>query len=231
MGIFNDIKEDFSSIRKNDPAIKSNIELFFNYPGLIAIINYRIAHKLYQKKFRVLARIIMGITQFITNIDIHPACSIGKGIFIDHGIGVVIGETAILKDNITIYQGVTLGGVTLEGTKRHPTIQSGVTIGAGAKILGNITIGENAKIGANSVVIRDVPDNATAVGIPARVIQKGRIKESSAMNKIPDIDRQLFNYMLKRMQILESKIDCNENKKELEDLDRLYDSFLKSIKD
>lgn len=231
MGIFNDIKEDFSSIRKNDPAIKSNIELFFNYPGLIAIINYRIAHKLYQKKFRVLARIIMGITQFITNIDIHPACSIGKGIFIDHGIGVVIGETAILKDNITIYQGVTLGGVTLESTKRHPTIQSGVTIGAGAKILGNITIGENAKIGANSVVIRDVPDNATAVGIPARVIQKGRIKESSAMNKIPDIDRQLFNYMLKRMQILESKIDCNENKKELEDLDRLYDSFLKSIKD
>ncbi len=231
MGIFNDIKEDFSSIRKNDPAIKSNIELFFNYPGLIAIINYRIAHKLYQKKFRVLARIIMGITQFITNIDIHPACSIGKGIFIDHGIGVVIGETAILKDNITIYQGVTLGGVTLEGTKRHPTIQSGVTIGAGAKILGNITIGENAKIGANSVVIRDVPDNATAVGIPARVIQKGRIKESSAMNKIPDIDRQLFNYMLKRIQILESKIDCNENKKELEDLDRLYDSFLKSIKD
>lgn len=231
MGIFNDIKEDFSSIRKNDPAIKSNIELFFNYPGLIAIINYRIAHKLYQKKFRVLARIIMGITQFITNIDIHPACSIGKGIFIDHGIGVVIGETAILKDNITIYQGVTLGGVTLESTKRHPTIQSGVTIGAGAKILGNITIGENAKIGANSVVIRDVPDNATAVGIPARVIQKGRIKESSAMNKIPDIDRQLFNYMLKRIQILESKIDCNENKKELEDLDRLYDSFLKSIKD
>ena len=231
MGIFNDIKEDFSSIRKNDPAIKSNIELFFNYPGLIAIVNYRIAHKLYQKKFRVLARIIMGITQFITNIDIHPACSIGKGIFIDHGIGVVIGETAILKDNITIYQGVTLGGVTLESTKRHPTIQSGVTIGAGAKILGNITIGENAKIGANSVVIRDVPDNATAVGIPARVIQKGRIKESSAMNKIPDIDRQLFNYMLKRMQILESKIDCNENKKELEDLDRLYDSFLKSIKD
>ena len=231
MGIFNDIKEDFSSIRKNDPAIKSNIELFFNYPGLIAIINYRIAHKLYQKKFRVLARIIMGITQFITNIDIHPACSIGKGIFIDHGIGVVIGETAILKDNITIYQGVTLGGVTLESTKLHPTIQSGVTIGAGAKILGNITIGENAKIGANSVVIRDVPDNATAVGIPARVIQKGRIKESSAMNKIPDIDRQLFNYMLKRIQILESKIDCNENKKELEDLDRLYDSFLKSIKD
>lgn len=231
MGIISDIKEDFLSIKKNDPAIKSNIELFFNYPGLIAIVNYRIANKLYKRNFRVLARIIMGFTQFITNIDIHPACKIGKGIFIDHGIGVVIGETAILYDNITIYQGVTLGGVTLESTKRHPTIKSGVTIGAGAKILGNITIGENVKIGANSVVIRDVPDNATAVGIPARVIKKGRTKESNAMNKIPDIDRQLFNYMLKRMQILESKIICNKNKKELEDLDKLYDSFLKSIKD
>ncbi len=231
MGIISDIKEDFLSIKKNDPAIKSNIELFFNYPGLIAIVNYRIANKLYKRNFRVLARIIMGFTQFITNIDIHPACKIGKGIFIDHGIGVVIGETAILHDNITIYQGVTLGGVTLESTKRHPTIKSGVTIGAGAKILGNITIGENVKIGANSVVIRDVPDNATAVGIPARVIKKGRTKESNAMNKIPDIDRQLFNYMLKRMQILESKIICNKNKKELEDLDKLYDSFLKSIKD
>lgn len=190
MGIFSDIKEDFSGVRKNDPAIKSNIELFFNYPGLIAIVNYRIAHKLHKKNFKVIARIIMGFTQFITNIDIHPACVIGKGIFIDHGIGVVIGETAILKDNITIYQGVTLGGVTLESTKRHPTILSGVTIGAGAKILGNITIGENSKIGANSVVIRDVPDNSTAVGIPARVIQKGRMKESNAINKIPDIDRQ-----------------------------------------
>lgn len=231
MGIISDIKEDFLSVKKNDPAIKSNIELFFNYPGLIAIVNYRIANKLYKRNFRVLARIIMGFTQFITNIDIHPACSIGKGIFIDHGIGVVIGETAILHDNITIYQGVTLGGVTLESTKRHPTIKSGVTIGAGAKILGNITIGENVKIGANSVVIRDVPNNATAVGIPARVIKKGRTKESNAMNKIPDIDKQLFNYMLKRMQILESKIDCNDNKKELEDLDKLYDSFLKSIKD
>lgn len=231
MGIFSDIKEDFSSIKKNDPAIKSNIELFFNYPGLIAIVHYRIAHRLYKRKFRLLARIIMGFTQFITHIDIHPACSIGKGVFIDHGIGVVIGETAILKDNITIYQGVTLGGVTLEKTKRHPTIESGVTIGAGAKILGNITIGENAKIGANSVVIRDVPPNSTAVGIPARIIQKGRIKDSNAMDKIPDIDRQLFNYMLRRIQILESRIDCKDCEKELKDLDKLYDNFIKSIKD
>lgn len=231
MGIFNDIKEDFLSIKKKDPAIKSNIELFFNYPGLIAIVHYRIAHRLYKRKFRLLARIVMGFTQFITHIDIHPACIIGKRIFIDHGIGIVIGETAILKDNITIYQGVTLGGVTLEKTKRHPTIESGVTIGAGAKILGNITIGENAKIGANSVVIRDVPPNSTAVGIPARIIQKGRIKDSHAMDKIPDIDRQLFNYMLRRIQILESRIDCKDCKQELQNLDNLYDNFIKSIKD
>ncbi|RDU57581.1 serine O-acetyltransferase [Helicobacter sp. MIT 99-5507] len=231
MGIFNDIKEDFLSIKKKDPAIKSNIELFFNYPGLIAIVHYRIAHRLYKRKFRLLARIVMGFTQFITHIDIHPACIIGKRIFIDHGIGIVIGETAILKDNITIYQGVTLGGVTLEKTKRHPTIESGVTIGAGAKILGNITIGENAKIGANSVVIRDVPPNSTAVGIPARIIQKGRIKDSHAMDKIPDIDRQLFNYMLRRIQILESRIDCKDCKQELQNLDNLYYNFIKSIKD
>ncbi|RAX53205.1 serine O-acetyltransferase [Helicobacter sp. 16-1353] len=230
MGLFSIIKEDFATVKKSDPAIKSNIELFFNYPGLIAIVHYRIAHKLYTKNMKVFARILMGWTQFITNIDIHPSCIIGRRIFIDHGIGVVIGETAILKDDITIYQGVTLGGVSLEQVKRHPTIESGVTIGAGAKILGNITIGENAKIGANSVVIKDVPQNTTAVGIPARVIQKGRIQESSAMNKIPDIDRQLFNYILQKIEIIESKLkeDC---KKETKELDEIYDSFIKTIKD
>lgn len=230
MGLLGIIKEDFITVKKSDPAIKSNIELFFNYPGLIAIVHHRIAHKLYTKNFKILARILMGFTQFMTNIDIHPSCIIGRRIFIDHGIGVVIGETAILKDDITIYQGVTLGGVSLEQVKRHPTIESGVVIGAGAKILGNITIGKNAKIGANSVVIKDVPQNSTAVGIPARVIQKGRIQESSAINKIPDIDRQLFNYILQKIDIIESKLkeDC---KKETKELDKLYDSFIKTIKD
>lgn len=233
MGLWSLIKEDFAIVRQKDPAIKSNIELFFNYPGLIAIVHYRIAHIFYLKKFRILSRIIMGFTQFVTNIDIHPACTIGRRVFIDHGIGVVIGETAILEDDITIYQGVTLGGVSLDKVKRHPTILSGVTIGAGAKILGNITIGENVKVGANSVVIKDVPANCTAVGIPARVIKKGRIKESSAINKIPDIEAQMFNYILKRLEILESRLgdNCSNSAKEkLKELDSLYESFIKTIK-
>lgn len=233
MRLWNLIKEDFSLIRQKDPAIKSNIELFFNYPGLVAIIHYRIAHRLYKRNFRILARIIMGFTQFVTNIDIHPACSIGRRIFIDHGIGVVIGETAILENDITIYQGVTLGGVSLNQGKRHPSILSGVTIGAGAKILGNITIGENSKIGANSVVIKDVPPNSTAVGIPARVIQKGRIKESSAINKLPDIEAQMFNYILKRLEILENRLnnECKDSKEKLSELESIYESFIKTIKE
>lgn len=232
IGLWSLIKEDFNLIRQKDPAIKSSIELFFNYPGLIAIIHYRIAHRLYKRNFRILARIIMGFTQFITNIDIHPACSIGRRIFIDHGIGVVIGETAILENDITIYQGVTLGGVSLNQGKRHPTILSGVTIGAGAKILGDIIIGENAKIGANSVVIKEVPSNSTAVGIPARVIQKGRMKESSAINKLPDIEAQMFNYILKRIEILEDRLNnkCEDSKDKLEELDSIYESFIKTIK-
>ncbi len=177
------IKEDFCIVRKKDPAINSSIELFFNYPGLIALVHYRIAHRLHKAGFKVVARIIMGLTGFITNVDIHPAAQIGRRVFIDHAIGVVIGETAEVGNDVMIYQGVTLGGTSLDKVKRHPTIEDGVVIGAGAKILGNIRIGENAKIGANSVVIKDVPKDCTAVGIPARVIVKGRAKEASAINR------------------------------------------------
>ena len=168
--LFAMIKEDFATPVRKDPALKSRFELFFNYPGLIALVHYRIAHALYQKKWRLLSRIIMGWTQFLTNIDIHPAAQIGRRVFIDHGIGVVIGETAIVGDDVTIYQGVSLGGVSLARAKRHPTLESGVVVGAGAKVLGDILIGQNAKIGANSVVIKDVPAECTAVGIPARII-------------------------------------------------------------
>ena len=234
------IKEDFCIVRQKDPAINSSIELFFNYPGLIALVHYRIAHRLHRAGFKVVARIIMGLTGFITNVDIHPAAKIGRRVFIDHAIGVVIGETAEVGNDVMIYQGVTLGGTSLDKVKRHPTIEDGVVIGAGAKILGNIRVGENAKIGANSVVIKDVPKDCTAVGIPARVIVKGRAKEASAINKLPDIDRALFEYLLKRIQILESQIvesmsDSAENatsqkhQNEKEELDRIYSAFLRSL--
>lgn len=184
MGIWELLKEDFSTPSSRDPALKSKIELFFNYPGLIALAHYRVAHRLYKNEWRVLARIIMGFAQFLSNIDIHPAAQIGRRVFIDHGIGVVVGETAIIGDDVTIYQGVSLGGVSLEKTKRHPTLESGVIIGAGAKVLGNITIGRNAKVGANSVVIKDVPPESTAVGIPARVIPPKDSEAGEASGKM-----------------------------------------------
>ena len=224
--LFGTIKEDFRVILEKDPAINSKIELFFNDPGLIALVHYRLAHKLHLKGFKILARILMGFTQWITNIDIHPACKIGHRVFIDHGIGVVIGETAEVGNEVTIYQGVSLGGVSLEKTKRHPTIEDNVVIGAGAKVLGNITIGANSKIGANSVVITSVPPNSTAVGIPAKVVVKGK---SNDLNKIPDIQFQLFNYLQKRLELLESQIPHSEElQASIEKLNLIYYEFLKS---
>ncbi len=226
------IKEDFSIVWERDPAIHSKLELFTNYPGVWSIFWYRIAHRLYTKGFRILARMIMGINQIFTGIDIHPAAKIGRRVFIDHGIGVVIGETTEIGDDVLIYQQVTLGGVSLSHGKRHPTIEDGVVIGAGAKVLGNITIGKNAKIGANSVVVKDVPPESTAVGIPARVVSKGLDKGKLSHNKLPDIDKELFEYLLKRFALLEHAYlngDKELLKKE-EELDTIYQEFLKSMK-
>ncbi|EAH8343778.1 serine O-acetyltransferase [Campylobacter coli] len=175
MGFFDIIKEDFSQPKAQDPAYNSCIELFFNYPGVWAVVNYRFAHFFYTKKFKRTARIISGISQFLTGVDLHPGATLGRRIFIDHANGVVIGQTAVIEDDVLIYQGVTLGGTSLEkGIKRHPTIKKGVIIGSGAKVLGNITIGENAKIGSNAVVVKDVGANLTAVGIPAYIVEERR---------------------------------------------------------
>ena len=232
MGVFADIKEDFLNAYKNDPALTSKLDLIFNYPGIWAIAWYRIAHKLYISHFKRLARIIMGINQIFTNIDIHPAAQIGKRVFIDHGFGVVIGETTIIEDDVLIYQGVTLGGVSLTHGKRHPTIKKGAVIGAGAKILGNIEIGEHAKIGANSVVVKQVPDCSTAVGIPAHIIEKGRCKDPFMHNMLPDINKEMFEYMLKRVAILEH-ILMQEHQELLDEdlqLEHIYESFIKSMR-
>ncbi|QOP45726.1 serine O-acetyltransferase [Sulfurimonas paralvinellae] len=232
MGLFTEIKEDFSNAYKNDPALNSRLDFLFNYPGVWAVAWYRVAHRLYNANFKRIARIIMGITQIMTNIDIHPAAKIGKRVFIDHGTGVVIGETAVVEDDVLIYQGVTLGGVSLTHGKRHPTIKQGVVIGAGAKVLGNIEIGEHAKIGANSVVVKPVPDCSTAIGIPAHVIEKGRCKDPFMHNMLPDINKEMFEYLLKRVAVLEH-ILVKDNKEVLEqdlELEQIYDSFIKSMK-
>ena len=232
MGVFSLIKEDFTNAYKNDPALHSKFDFLFNYPGVWAIAWYRIAHKLYLSNFKSLARIIMGFTQILTNIDIHPGAQIGRRVFIDHGVGVVIGETTIIEDDVLIYQGVTLGGVSLQQGKRHPTIRSGVVIGAGSKILGNIEIGQDAKIGANSVVVKPVPSCSTAVGIPAHVIEKGRCKDPFMHNMLPDINKEMFEYLLKRVAVLEH-ILVKDNKEVLEqdlELEQIYESFIKSMK-
>lgn len=232
MGIYAQIKEDFSNAYKNDPALNSKIDFIFNYPGVWAIAWYRIGHKLHKSNFKRLARIIMGLNQMITTIDIHPAATIGQRVFIDHGVGVVIGETAVIEDDVLIYQGVTLGGVSLTHGKRHPTIKKGAVLGAGAKVLGNITIGEYAKIGANSVVVKEVPDCSTAIGIPAHVIAKGRCKDPFMHNMLPDINKEMFEYLLKRVAILEHILVKDNNNVLVEDLEleSIYESFIKAMK-
>ncbi|MEY4503951.1 MAG: hypothetical protein RL154_243 [Pseudomonadota bacterium] len=232
MTAFRYIIEDFKSVIERDPAINSKVELFFNYPGLWAIFWYRIAHSLHKKNFKITAKVIMGVSQILTNMDINPAATIGRRVFIDHGIGVVIGETAEVGDDVTIYQGVTLGGVSLNKGKRHPTIESGAVIGSGAKVLGNITVGANAKVGANSVVIRDVPPECTAVGVPARVIKKGEDKSPLSHNNLPNISNEVFEYLIKRIAKLESILQQTHPETEIFDknLDVAYEDFLKSVK-
>lgn len=175
MGLVKYIKGEMQTIRERDPAIKSSMEVFL-YPSFKAIIRYRVAHKLYKRKHYFLARWLSQRTVRKTGIEIHPGATIGKGLFIDHGYGVVIGETAIIGDNVTLYQGVTLGGTGKEKGKRHPTIGNNVMISAGAKILGSFVIGENSKIGAGSVVLSEVPPNSTVVGVPGRVVKRDNVK-------------------------------------------------------
>lgn len=164
--------EDLNAVMERDPAVRNKVEAFFCYSGIHALIFYRISHFFYKIKLFFIARMISQLGRFLTGIEIHPGAIIGKGLFIDHGMGVVIGETAEVGDNVTIYQGVTLGGTGKDTGKRHPTIYNNVTIGSGAKILGPITVRENSKIGAGAVVVKSVPSNTTAVGVPAHTEQK-----------------------------------------------------------
>jgi serine O-acetyltransferase len=213
MGFMKYIREEMQIIKERDPAIKTPLEVFL-YPSFKAIIRYRIAHKLYMKKHYFLARWYSQRTVRKTGIEIHPGATIGKGLFIDHGHGVVIGETAILGDNVTLYQGVTLGGTGKEHGKRHPTIGNNVMISAGAKIIGSFTVGENSKIGAGSVVLSEVPPNSTVVGVPGRVVKRDNVK-------IPreDMDQiHLPDPVQNEMSGLKKENDCLRD-----ELEKLYD--------
>lgn len=179
--------DDINNIKDKDPAAKSVLEIILLYPGFHALLSYRIANKLKKWKIPFIPRLISQIARFFTGIEIHPGATIGEKFFIDHGMGVVIGETTIIGDNVLVYQGVTLGGTGKDQGKRHPTIGDRVTIGAGAKVLGNITIGSDSNIGAGSVVIDDVPEHSTVVGIPGRITRQRFFVQGQLLhNKIPD---------------------------------------------
>jgi serine O-acetyltransferase len=181
------VKQDIQTIFDKDPAAKSIFEVIFLYPGFHALLAYRIAHKLRKWKVPFIPRLISQLARFFTGIEIHPGAIIGKSFFIDHGMGVVIGETTVIGDDVLIYQGVTLGGTGKDTGKRHPTIGNNVTIGANASVLGNFTVGENTNIGAGSVVIDEVPPNSTVVGIPGRIVQQRVFVQGQLLhNRIPD---------------------------------------------
>ncbi|RKD33811.1 serine O-acetyltransferase [Thermohalobacter berrensis] len=214
--MFKTIKEDIKVIFERDPAVKSLLEVILCYPGLHALIIYRIAHRFYQKRFFLIARFISHVGRLLTGIEIHPGAKIGKGLFIDHGMGVVIGETTEIGDNVTIYQGATLGGTGKEKGKRHPTIGNNVVVASGAKVLGPIKIGDNSKIGAGAVVLKEVPENCTVVGIPGRVVKKDNRrlrpvhKEIDLEHgKMPDPIAEELNKLRERISELEDYIYKN----------------------
>jgi serine O-acetyltransferase len=177
--MFDRLHEDISTVLERDPAASSAWEVFFCYPGVHALAFHRVAHSLWLLGFKTLARWVSHLSRFLTGIEIHPGATIGRRVFIDHGMGVVIGGTAEIHDDVTLYQGVTLGGTSLHKGKRHPTLRKGVVVGSGAKVLGSFTVGEDARIGSNAVVVKEVPPGATVVGIPARIVDEPKAEAGS----------------------------------------------------
>ncbi|XEC94674.1 serine O-acetyltransferase [Paenibacillus tarimensis] len=208
-----DMKSDIQAVFENDPAARRKFEVIFTYSGLHAIWAHRIAHAFYKRRWFTIARGISQISRFFTGIEIHPGAKIGRRLFIDHGMGVVIGETCEIGDDVVIYQGVTLGGTGKEKGKRHPTIGNGVVIGSGAKVLGSFTVGDHSNIGANSVVVREVPPHSTVVGIPGKVVRSNGKRVAGRLDhaQLPDPVIEMFRTM---------QNEINELKSELEDMKR-----------
>ncbi|MEH2239805.1 serine O-acetyltransferase [Nostoc sp.] len=201
------LRADFRIIFERDPAARNWLEVLFCYPGLQALLFHRLAHWLYTIGLPFIPRLISHLARFLTGIEIHPGAAIGQSVFIDHGMGVVIGETAIVGDYALIYQGVTLGGTGKECGKRHPTVGENVVFGAGAKVLGNIQIGNNVRIGAGSVVLRDVPSDCTVVGVPGRIIYRSGVRVAPLEhNNLPDSEAEVIRALVDRIEALEEQI-------------------------
>jgi serine O-acetyltransferase len=208
MGLIRNIREHVTSIMERDPAPKSRLEVLLCYPGLHAVWMYRFTHRLYKARLFLVARLVSQWARWMTGVEIHPGAEIGKRLFIDHGMGVVFGETAVVGDDVTIYQGVTLGGTGKNRGKRHPTILNGVVIGAGAQILGDITVGTNSRVGAASVVIDDVPDNSTIVGVPGHIIfRNGKRVVITNPREIRDPLSDALTEVAQRVEQLEDKVN------------------------
>jgi len=216
-GLWKQLAEDISCVFERDPAARSRIEVLTTYPGVHAILWHRITHKLWSYGLRYPARLLAFIVRMLTNIDIHPGATIGRRFFIDHGAGVVVGETAIVGDDVTLYHGVTLGGTTWNKGKRHPTLGNGVMVGAGAKILGAITLGDNVRVGANSVVVADVPANRSVVGIPGRIVQREAGRSSDIVgidlnhHLIPDPVGRAIACLMERIDVLEKQLQQQDH--------------------
>ena len=205
-----EIKDDVQVIKERDPAAKSTVEVLLTYSGLHAVLAYRLSHALYKRKHFLSARMISQGARFLTGIEIHPGATIGKGLFIDHGSGVVIGETTEIGDNCTLYQGVTLGGTGKDTGKRHPTLGNNVMCGAGSKVLGPFRVGDNCKVAANAVVLKEIPDDCTAVGIPAKVVKRGEHKVAQDLDQIhiPDPVAQELKRLNDKIIQLEKLVGC-----------------------
>ena len=232
--MFDNLRAEIKAIKEKDPAARSTLEIFLCYPGFWALIMHRVSHWLWKHSFKLLARMNSNLARFLTGIEIHPGATFGKRVFIDHGMGVVVGETAIVGDDVLLYQGVILGGTSTEKTKRHPTVEKGVIVGAGAKVMGNITIGEYSKIGTGAVVLKDVPPQSTCVGVPGRIVKRRGVRHEEVdldHGKLPDpvadairvIEKHLqendkrFEILFEKHEICLTE-DIRDEQEELEDL-------------
>jgi len=219
-GVFDTLRRDIQAVRDRDPAARSTLEVLLCYPGVHALVFHRFAHAIWRRGFTVPARFVSHLSRFLTGIEIHPAAKLGPGLFIDHGMGVVIGETAEVGENVTLLQGVTLGGTSLKREKRHPTLGNNVVVGAGAKIIGGFKIGDGSRIGAGSVVVREVPTNSVVVGVPGRVTYRDGQRVAGGIDldqtDLPDPVSKAIEQLVERIRILEGELETMRKKIEEE---------------